>query len=368
MNWGGGIIMKIVPVQGLILNEPEHLDVVIQAHTGEEIAMIMQVSIPNDSFKKKVFLDTVYFVKYSELRKFSPIEYEKIIAQFPNTKTFALIECRYNKWAEIYYLKISLSIIYIAKRWKNEIDSDFFDQSRTMNAYFTRDGLKSTIWDVTLGSRELDSNDFDLTIPCYYTIDDLPDTYRLPVHRYHTLKIDSSIQTEIEKMSTVLIKNSRISSKLKSALNLLYTTFSFSNLDLIIPTYGTILETLLLENNEENQRKKVAVRAACLIQDKQSIGKKRYISNWIYYFYKYRNMIVHDGKSHLHIRVEEEVIFNNAVNLIQHVIYSLIKIYADSNIENINQVKDIVNKNKSADGFSSAFEYIDEKLCMYYEE
>lgn len=97
--------------------------------------------------------------------------------------------------------------------------------------------------------------------------------------------------------------------KLKSALYLYYDILDLKiNETMTTIIIATIFETLLLSDKESNQRKKVAVRAACLIADGQGHRRIQFIANRIYQFYGYRNALVHDGKNLLELDDGEVIV------------------------------------------------------------
>ena len=99
-----------------------------------------------------------------------------------------------------------------------------------------------------------------------------------------------------------------------------------------------------------------------------NIKEKEYISNWIYSFYKYRNAIVHDGKSFIELEQEDISIFNHILSLIQHYIFILLDTIIDNDIKSIDDIINIVKKNIINDKLKNGFDYITNDRIMFYEE
>jgi hypothetical protein len=359
--------MKIIPIQGLKIDDiiiipvrVYKLSELLKAFEGKEI----------EKQEDTVYIDKFTFVNRNNLSIIikNEIEEDNILNKFKDTKTFVAIDIRPNKFTEFYDLRVSLSMIYIAYRMKLERKNEFFKQILTTHGYFTENYIISTRWDIKIGTKPIDENDFDGSLPVYYTMDDMPDSWKM-IHRGREyLDINTDISNEIKKLYAGIIKRNEMAAKLRAALNLLYTTLNFNNLDVIIPIYATILETLLLNKNEDNQRRKVSVRSACLIKDNANYKAKEYIANWIYHFYEYRNSIVHDGKSYVELQIDESVTFDNTISLIQHIIFNIIKIIVTKEIDCIKDITDIVDINGKNDNLTNNFDYITKKLIMYYEE
>lgn len=362
--------MKVIPIQGL--NIKGNIGVVVQVFNERMLIQALGISeLGNVNVDNKYYIDEFTFVDRSNLvsKIKDSKEVEKILIKFKETKTFAIINTRLNKYTEFYDLKVALSIIYIAKRCRTESENDFLNILGVNYGYFTSSGIKSTKWHVSIGEKNIDENDFDLTIPVYYTIDDMPESWSIPKHMNESMSVQEDISYEINKISLSIVKSNEISDKLRSSLYLLFNTLKFENIDLVIIMYSTILETLLLAKNEDNQRKKVSIRSACLIKNLGNYQEKEYIASWVYDFYKYRNSIVHDGKSFIELQQGDEfVVFNHSLTLIQHLIFNLIKIFVDMEINSIQHIKSIVENNKEIDKLNNAFDYISKNITLNYEE
>jgi len=363
-------MQKIFPIQGLTLSTP--ITVPIRSYTNSDLVQLFGLPEKNLYNKEYVFIDEFTFVSHNQLDKYiqNKHDLDEINIKFPNIETFALIGQRGSQLYEIYDLKVALSIIYFANRLAIESVKDFFKYSLVSYGYYSESGINSCYWDVKIGSIPITQNDFDGTIETLYLDDNEPESWKKPVYIKNNLIINADIQKYVNMLSIKLLGRDEMSLKLRSALKFIYDTFPYHNVDSNIITYSTVLETLLLKENESGtQRKQVSVRAACLIADKQNYEAKKYISNWIFYFYNYRNKIVHGGKSYLEFHAEEPVIFRHATSLITHIIFALIKEVLINNIKSISCIKEIVQINGTKDNLNNNFNYIQENdLQLYYEE
>nr|WP_279592302.1 HEPN domain-containing protein [Clostridium perfringens] len=224
---------------------------------------------------------------------------------------------------------------------------------------------------IKIGTREVDDNDNDLTIPNHYTNDSYELSVRRPKFIKYDLKINNEIQDEIVKKFQFIAINTPLSRKMRSVLRLLYNTLSLNDKESLIITYSTIFETLLLESREDLQRKKVSIRAACLLANGREKDAKRFLASWIYYFYSYRNKIVHGGMAASELHREEGIIFDHTINIIHNVIVDLIEVFVEEKY-NLNDINNIVKKNKKKDKIKDIYTknkgYISDKRIMYYED
>ncbi len=394
--------MWIFPIQGLDLKKQDYIQVPVAGHAIIELNYKKEVI--EDLFDKykltdNEFEESLFFVNKNFLGEvIDETLYKKIMDECPRVNTFVLGRNKWNKWSEIYYLKIAISIIYMSNRMTMEkleyerelnyhLDKDmsskniyraikylkksnnFIKRSDLPYGFFYNHEIYSTIWDVKIGNTPLTRDDFELTVKSYCTIDDEPEVMRKTTYNYRGLIVKEDISDSIQTIFNVLKADNDISKKLYSVLNLLYSTLSHQNMDTVIITYATILETLLLENDEKkDQSKKVSVRSACLVANGESYSMKSYISTYVYRFYKYRNDIIHEGKSHIQLRLAEDIVFNKVVGLIQHLIYELIKTIISENITKVDEIKSIVSSNCSIDNITNAFQYISERINLIYQE
>lgn len=151
--------------------------------------------------------------------------------------------------------------------------------------------------------------------------------------------------------------NDKYASKLLSSFRLYFDLIPNNDFERNIVTYTTILETLLLNKDEDCQRKKVSVRAACLINDGGDKKDKQIFSTKIYQFYKYRHNIVHDGASFDDLG--NEYLVHKEMGFVRHIIYFVIKEIINRNVKGIEEIINIVKNNMEIDGLSNSFNYIE---------
>lgn len=360
--------MKIIPLEGLKIDQST--DVLVQAYSYKFLAEAFNWTL-NEDEKEEIYTDYIAFCRKDKLKykKISARDIKNIFDKFPKAESFAIMNTRFNKYSEFYDLKVAISIMYLANRMKTETETDFFKQIYLRSGYHTKKGVTLTNCHLSIGTKGVDENDYDLTIPVYYTMDEDIESWRTPTHYHNFLNISEDIKNEVDEISLAIIKPNKMSTKLRSALYLVFNTLKFDNIDLVVIMYSTILETLLLSDNEDTQRKKVSVRAACLISNSEKKERKEYIAYWVNYFYKYRNAIVHDGKSFINLQQGSEfVIFDHTLSLIQHLIFNIIKIIIKEDISDISDIKTIVKSNINIDGLENGFDYIGENMTLNYEE
>lgn len=318
-------------------------------------------------------------------------------------ETVVVFDSMGNNSIEVYYIKIFLSMIYfsyridIEQKRKNqyfcELHSEYaelidivqkgkmqveekclFEDIKFQNYYKKYEGavtknwntrgfsngnyIEDLHWHIRLGKREMDNDDFESYLSRAYGYD-LCDSYdRRYVYKPTIQQIDiTDNMRKIAKDINRLINDGSISgNKMKSAMRLYYEVLMiYCNMNLSIITLSTILETLLLGKDEDNQRKKVSVRAGCIVCDGLEKKWKTAIADEVYFFYNYRNAIVHDGKTYLDF---EEVELNNIVENIKHIVFEIVKFYYDEKIKNAKKIKELVKKNISSDGLENGFDYI----------
>ena len=241
-----------------------------------------------------------------------------------------------------------------------ENESDFWANERLNDAYYNNDScIVSNTWNIAFGNVVVDKNNFERYTVRYFDYACVEEYERQRPADLACKRIEIG-QEHIEKYTDIieLIESKKENYMKIHAASYLY--FEILNLqknsNLSVITLSIMFETLLLKKSESNQRKKVSVRAACIVANGQSHQRKQFIANNIYHFYEYRNGIVHDGKNYL--QVDEEYIFDLMLYRMKTIIYCIIKFIVDNQIETINKVKELVCKNMEADGLENAFDYI----------
>lgn len=349
-----------------------------------------------------------FFVVYNELTfKFSFISYSEyemkrksILNPDDINKCDMVVEYSSmgNNSIEVYYIKIFLSILYFAYRIdiEEKRKEKFFSEEREYgfdNAFIYKkylenespvtknwntrgfwniDYIENIHWCVKLGRTKMDSDDFESYLSRAYN-DNLCDFFdqRFIFRPYRQeIKINDEIVKHIEILNDMINVGDVMGNKIKSAMRLYYELFMvYTNMNLSIITLSTIMETLLLGKDEDNQRKKVSVRAACLVCDGMKKKWKSAIGDTVYFFYKYRNAIVHDGKSYLDF---EEVILNNIVENMKHIIFGIVYFYYKKSPCSISDIKDVVTRNQNQDRLTNAFDYLSpeagERYCIILPE
>lgn len=368
--------MKIVPLTGIHLFD----DLIVCTHiyTEDEIKKIISInnseSRNNDNSKsKEYYVDKFIFCTNKTLSyHIGTNESEIVLNKFPKVETFVLFNPRINAYTELYDLKVALTEIYLANRYKNREVETIFKRIMRIYHYFDKyENLVPVNCHIKIGTREVDDNDNDLTIPNHYTNDSYELSIRRPKFIKYDLKINNEIQDEIVKKFHFIAINTPLSKKIRSALRLLYNTLSLNDKESLIITYATIFETLLLERGEDQQRKRVSIRAACLLANGRKKGAKKYLASWIYYFYSYRNRIVHGGVSASELHREDGVAFDHTINIMHNVIIDLIELFVE-NKYTLNDINKIIKKNKKKDKINNIYiknkGYISDRLVMYYED
>lgn len=303
-----------------------------------------------------------------------------------NCGTVVVYSSMANNSIEVYYIKIFISLIYFAYRiqiedrrkelffatvrgYYNDISEEDLEEEYkksespvtknwNLRGFWNEDCIENIHWSIKLGKNKLSCDDFESYLSRGFG-SDLDDSYykqKIFVPYEQVIKIDNNFQQKTGCFNSMINNGNKIGNKLKSALRLYYEIFMINmNMNLSIVTLATILETLLLDKDEDNQRKKVSIRSACIICDGMGVEWKRYIGGAVYFFYNYRNAIVHDGKSYLDF---EEVALNNIVENMIHIVFEIIHYYFNNQLEDINDIKQLVIKNKEIDGLENAFDYI----------
>lgn len=273
-----------------------------------------------------------------------------------------------NNSQEVYYIKICLAIIYFANRIVGEREPEKalgrtiekpFVSDCNLNGYWDKEGsINDNSWYIKLGQKGITYDDFESYITRAYG-DDLDDSYdkRYVFSRQSTyVDVDICLKETLTKLNRMILEDNDMCRRIKSVARLYYEVLSpHCNVNVSIIVLATILETLLLGEDENNQRKKVSVRTACIIYDGYDLEWKSYIADMVYYFYRFRNGIVHDGMNYLDY---PEITINNLIYNTKHFIFYLIKKVYQGAITSQEDIIDIVNKNKKQDGIENAFDYI----------
>lgn len=242
-------------------------------------------------------------------------------------------------------------------------------QNYMLNGFWNQSGaearIEPTFWYVKLGQTAPTNDDYDMWLSRIYGTNQQDaflkrDGLEKRDKLLGTVEIDEPFCNVLHKIQERIHQKDLYASKLLSVFSIYYSVLrNFSNIEQECISFCTILETLLLGKDEDKQRKKVSVRAACLIADGEKIEKKRFLATQIYMFYPYRNGFVHDGKSILDFDWGSYQILYQAI---KHVIYYCIKNILYRGIQCTKEIRVIVEKNAKQDGLEKAFDYIDENI------
>lgn len=277
-----------------------------------------------------------------------------------------------NNYEEINYIKIALASIYLANRFMDEnIENESSGLFKTLSDNFYKDKNGGTVLlssPIKIGPFPLGKNDYNESINRLYGFDLFEEFRRHEVYLYNQafrsskliIENNDDLKNELNCIFNYL--NNNPNKAIFSALRLYFDTISAHNLENTIINISTIFEVLLLKKDEDNQRKKVSVRVACLLCDNLGLAERKYISELIYQFYKLRNQIVHDGYSY--IDLEKTTGINLLINSIRNILYDLLKYIIKKEIENVEGIKSIVSKNIEKDKLKSSFEYIAENIDL----
>lgn len=242
-------------------------------------------------------------------------------------------------------------------------------QNYMLNGFWNQSGaearIEPTFWYVKLGQTAPTNDDYDMWLSRIYGTNQQDaflkrDGLEKRDKLLGTVEIDEPFCNVLHKIQERIHQKDLYASKLLSVFSIYYSALrNFSNSEQACISFCTILETLLLGKDECNQRKKVSVRAACLIADGEKVEKKKFLATQIYMFYPYRNGFVHDGKSILDFDWGS---YQSSYQAIKHVIYYCIKNILYRNIQCTKEITAIVEKNAKQDGLEKAFDYIDENI------
>lgn len=242
-------------------------------------------------------------------------------------------------------------------------------QNYMLNGFWNQSGaearIEPTFWYVKLGQTAPTNDDYDMWLSRIYGTNQQDAFFKRDGIEKRdkllgTVEIDEPFCSVLHKIQERIHQKDLYASKLLSVFSIYYSVLrNFSNIEQECISFCTILETLLLGKDEDKQRKKVSVRAACLIADGEKIEKKRFLATQIYMFYPYRNGFVHDGKSILDFDWGSYQILYQAI---KHVIYYCIKNILYRGIQCTKEIRVIVEKNAKQDGLEKAFDYIDENI------
>lgn len=235
---------------------------------------------------------------------------------------------------------------------------DFF-HNYTLDGYYAGSTIENASWYVNIGRYPLENDDFERWATRIYG-GNLTDSYsrRDGMERRSKIiiEIDDNYKKYLHKIMEKVNGTDQYAKKLGTVMRLYYEVLcDFKNPDYTVILYCTIFETLLL-SKDDNQRKKVSARAACITANDLELKYKKFIANQVYNFYRYRNAIIHDGLGLMDF--SDEIGFNNSIVRMKSVIFTIVKYIVKNDIKTVDEILDITRANASKDGLKQAFDYI----------
>ena len=337
----------------------------------------------SDSFSVQIKNVNIYFFPYDTFQSVvNPDDFVNL-KEMVVCDSVAVIEACFHNSIEVQLIKSAISMAYFSNRIaisekseknmeEKDVDLTSYFQNYMLNGFWNKSGAEPRIepafWYVKLGQTAPTNDDYDMWLSRIYGTNQQDAFFRRDGLEKRdmllgTVEIDETFCNVLHEIQERVHQKDLYASKLLSVFSIYYSVLrNFSNSEQECISFCTILETLLLGKDEINQRKKVSVRAACLIADGEKFEKKRFLATQIYMFYPYRNGFVHDEKSILDF---DWGIYQILYQAIKHVIYYCIKNILYRNIQCTKEITAIVEKNAKQDGLENAFDYIDEKTNYF---
>lgn len=323
------------------------------------------------SFNYHNGIKNIHFIPYSDfISKIDKSLFMNIYEIQECDIVVAIENCRHNT-LEVQAIKIAFSIVYFANRMNLENNCSsryigFFNNYILdgYNAFIDENRyIEHASWFVKIGTSPLCNDDFDMWLPRIYgsNLDsqfDRRDGLEKCIQLNDiNIKVDKGLLSNIDLIQNKINCNDQYSNKLLSVFRIYYSLLcDYADYEQNDILFCTILESLLLKKGESDQRKKAAARAACIVANNDRIEKKKFIANNVYYFYSYRNSLIHDGKTTLDF---DEIEHNRVHTTIKHIIYYIIEFIVQKDIKKPNDLIDIVKQNANKDKLAQAFDYID---------
>lgn len=348
-------LSKIVCIHGIKLTNYIHL---VLYYLEDKINLVL---VPYNEFMEKYNKDI--FVNNDDL-----VECD----------TVAVINSCNNNTVEIQFIKTAISALYFAERiYASERRYKYFQEEAmfpnvnyyhdffcnyTIDGYWDEECINPASWYVNLGKRALDNDKFERWQSRVYGIDlieayDRRDGLQLKYFQ-KIIVVDERFLDILELIILKINGTDNYSKKLNSVLRMYFEVLcNFKNPDYTVILYCTLFETLLLKKDESNQRKKTSVRAACIVGNGLTKQHKEFIANQVYNFYRYRNLIIHDGLGLMDF--ENEHLLNYSIDRMKSIIFSIVKHIIINDIKEVKEIINVVEKNRDDDGLQEAFDYID---------
>ena len=236
---------------------------------------------------------------------------------------------------------------------------DNFFRHCTHDFTLLEDGGVHHSWYLALGNNPVSKDDFDRYLTRAFSFN-ITDEYNRQFN-FMPKKTKISVDKNFKNIAGELIgktfnTESKYSKKIQSALRLYFKLINLQDIDDSIITYATVLETLLLKEEESGeQRIKVSARCACLLAHMQERKRKSFVYDIVYQFYGYRNKLVHEGKSILEL--EDDYTTTLIFIYMRNIIAFIFKFIIEWDINSIDEIINVVEKNKLVDSIGSVSEY-----------
>jgi len=319
-----------------------------------------------------------YTVYQSYVRSFKFVPYNEFISsnlRFINPEairecdTVVVFDSLANNSQEVYYIKLFISVLFFSNRIvsekppeylrRRELVDNSFASVWNLNGYWDKDGnIIDNSWYVKLGINGVSPDDFEsyVTRAYGYDLDDSFEKRYVFIPNSACVDVNADLIRITSKLNALMCSGDDMGRRMISVARLYYEVLSpHCSMNVSIIVLATILETILLRKDENNQRKKVSVRTACLVYDGYPAEWKSYLADMVYYFYKFRNGIVHDGMNYLDY---PEITTNSLIYNIKHFVFYLIKMIYQGTIKSQEDIDNIVRRNTERDNMDNAFKYI----------
>lgn len=221
--------------------------------------------------------------------------------------------------------------------------------------------------DVKIGDQEIVSTDFEIHTPCIYSTESTTlGNKRHPIFIEYPFDIVDDITTELAMLEDIIAYHKN-KDNILSALGLFYKVLPQTEIENAYLYFSTILEALLTDEKEQDIKKKIAVRAACLVCDGKLNSDITYMANWIKKSYEYRCAYVHNGAV-FNLSHDDDVFKQRSLILLRYCIPYLLESFHKQKINSVDDIKKIVKDNVSRWSLNNGFDFITEDKLILYNE
>lgn len=346
--------------------------------TGITVTDQIDICVNAVCLNGKKYFDFVTIISRSELKRLSLDksdifcdDFKSVLYKFPEIKTFAMVNKHMDMAYALYFLRIAISILYIAQFLHCKNNTYYTINIGICSSPITSNNENDTFYEYVvpnIGDVEISRNNYDMTIPCVYSrYSDTPIWKQTHQGVMFSLDVSNDVIKTVNDITKLLLYNNKLSRKIQSSLNLFYYVLPQTNIDLSIIYLSTILETLLLENSNKNIKKKVSVRAACLIHNNEEIRHLSFVANWIHSFYEDRCSIIHDGIICMQKNSEDRFSINRGLSIAKFSVAYILESFIKYDVKSIKDIESIVENNKKRLNLSTAFDLINNNMIAYDE-